>query len=212
MARDWMEWHRAYDDPDSSLSQRLGVVARMIRAALDSAPAGDIQVLSLCAGDGRDLTVAAAGHPRAADLTGLVVELDPQLAQAATTNMRGLSDRLAVANSDAGNTANFGAEPPVDLLLLCGIFGNISDDDIRATIAAVPRLCRQGATVIWTRHRREPDATPQIRRWFDEAGCQAVEFVSPGARSFAIGCERVVDHDDPARPLPDRLFTFVDGG
>lgn len=209
MTRDWGEWHRAYDDPDSSLSRRLGVVTRMIGEVLDAAPAGDIRALSLCAGDGRDLTAAAAGHPRARDLTGLLVELDPQLAAAAATNARGVSERLTVATADAGDTDSFGAHLPVDLLLLCGIFGNVADDDVRRTIATVPAMCRPGATVLWTRHRRTPDLTPSIRRWFDDCGCTPVELVSPGAGSFAIGHERA-PLTTSTEPLPQRLFAFRD--
>jgi hypothetical protein len=32
-------------------------------------------------------------------------------------------------------------------------------------VQAVPTLCRADATVIWTRHRRPPDLTPQVRAW-----------------------------------------------
>ena len=87
MARNWHEWHRAYDDPTSSLSQRLRVVTAMIRSHLDSAPPGPIRVLSLCAGDGRDLADAAPGHTRAPDLSGCLVELDPLLADRARANL-----------------------------------------------------------------------------------------------------------------------------
>ena len=209
MTRDWNEWHRAYDDPASSLSQRLLVVTRMIRETLDIASPGEIKVLSLCAGDGRDMTLAAAGHPRARDLTGLLVELDPQLASAAASNIGAVCDALAVSNADAGAVAGFRRALPVDLLLLCGIFGNVATDDIQNTIAAVPAMCRPGAAVIWTRHRREPDVTPAIREWFDAVGCVSMEFVSPGTGSFAIGCERVIDPPVGGR-VADRLFTFRD--
>ena len=209
MTKDWNEWHRAYDDPTSSLSQRLAEVSRMVRGVLDTAPPGEIRVLSLCAGDGRDLTLGAAGHPRARDLTGLLVELDPTLATAATANARSINGRIQVAMADAGTTRSFRDAIPVDLLLLCGIFGNVSTDDIRNTIAAVPAMCRADATVIWTRHRREPDVTPSIREWFDEAGCSPEDFVSPGTGSFAIGRERR-QHRAEVGALPDQLFTFRD--
>ena len=153
MTRDWNEWHRAYNDPASSLSQRLLVVTRMIRETLNIAPPGEIKVLSLCSGDGRDMTLAAAGHPRASDLTGLLVELDLQLASAAASNIGAVGDALADSKTDAGAVAGFRRALPVDLLLLCGIFGNVANDDIRNTIEAVPAMCRPGAAVIWTRHR-----------------------------------------------------------
>jgi hypothetical protein len=46
---------------------------------------------------------------------------------------------------------------PADLLLVCGVFGNISDADIERTIDACGQLCKTGDTVIWTRHRAEPE-------------------------------------------------------
>jgi len=209
MMRDWIKWHQAYDDPHSLLSQRLVVVSQMIRGALDIAPPGEIRVLSLCAGDGRDLILATAGHPRVMDITGLLVELNLQLAQQAATNVTTVNANLRVKNTDAGDTGEFRSALPIDLLLLCGIFGNITNGDIQRTIAAVPAICRSGATVIWTRHRREPDITPKIRGWFDAAGCAPTKFVSPGVGSFAIGCERRMTTTDVTR-LPKRLFTFRD--
>ena len=53
--RDWYEWHAAYDQPGSGLARRLSWVQDRIRAALDGAPAGPLRVISLCAGQGRDL-------------------------------------------------------------------------------------------------------------------------------------------------------------
>ena len=73
---DWSEWHRKYDDPSTGHPQRLAVVVEQIRAALDRAGPGPVELLSLCAGDGRDVVTAATAHPRAADLTGCLVELD----------------------------------------------------------------------------------------------------------------------------------------
>ncbi|MGH9090977.1 MAG: hypothetical protein ACRDZR_06310 [Acidimicrobiales bacterium] len=40
--RDWVEWHRDYDDPGSLLSRRGELVLRHLRAELDHSPAGDI--------------------------------------------------------------------------------------------------------------------------------------------------------------------------
>jgi hypothetical protein len=208
VTRDWVQWHRAYDDPSSPLSQRRSAVGRLIRSALDAAAPGPITVVSLCAGDGRDLALGAADHPRVADLSGTLVELDPRLAADATVAMAGLRATIRVEVADAGDPDRFRHALPADLLLLCGIFGNISDDDIRRTIAAVPAMCRTGATVIWTRHRREPDLTPSIRAWFDAAGCESTGFVSPASGSFAIGCERVTVSS--TAPMPTRLFGFLD--
>ena len=53
--KDWAAWHGRYDDPALSLSRRLGAVQARIRDALDQAGPGRIRLVSLCAGDGRDV-------------------------------------------------------------------------------------------------------------------------------------------------------------
>lgn len=45
--RDWVEWHRDYEDPRSPLSRRLELVQGHLRAELDHAPAGDMRLISL---------------------------------------------------------------------------------------------------------------------------------------------------------------------
>ena len=84
--------------------------------------------------------------------------------------------QVEVRQADASLVAGFTDALPADVLLLCGIFGNISDRDIKRTVAAAPALCRTGATVIWTRHRRPPDLTPQIRAWFAAGGFEEIAF------------------------------------
>jgi SAM-dependent methyltransferase len=209
MARDWVAWHKAYEDPSSSLWQRQRDVATMIRTFVDEAPAGELRVLSLCAGDGGDLALALAGHPRLGEVTGCLVEFDAELAERAKAKQVGIGSGLEVRCADAGDPANFADVATVDLLMLVGIFGNISDDDIRRTIGAVPSLCKPGATVIWSRHRREPDLTPQIREWFDAIGCTSTAVVSPGIGHHCSASEQMGSASN--EPLPKRLFTFVDG-
>lgn len=207
VGKDWIKWHSDYDDPASALSERRRQVTELIRRSLDvMGPAGG-RVLSLCCGDARDLTDALREHDRRDDVTGVVVELNPLLARAAQENLRSLDVGIEVITGDAGDLAGFQHVLPVDLLLLVGIFGNVSDSDVENTIKAVPALCLAQATVIWTRHRRPPDFTPSIRRWFDSAGCEALDFVSPGEGQFAVGRERVV-RNALHREIGRRLFTF----
>jgi hypothetical protein len=97
------------------------------------------------------------------------------------------------------------------VVLACGVFGNITDDDISRTVRALPTLCAADATVIWTRHRRPPDLTAAICGWFREAGYVQEAFEGPAGTSFAVGVHRLVGAPEPARP-GQRLFSFVGGG
>jgi hypothetical protein len=204
---DWLEWHQDYADPDSALGRRLMVVQTQIRAMLDQAPPGAIRAIGVCAGQSHDLIGALAEHPRRDDLTARLVELDAhnvalarQAAQAA-----GLHGIEPVAG-DASVTDAYDGAVPADLILLCGVFGNISEADIANTISHLPRLGAAHTTVIWTRHRHPPDLTPFIRETFDRTGFDQLAFVD--TPPFGVGVNRLRVSPQPFQGGV-RLFEFV---
>src|SRR5215469_316971 len=173
--KDWVAWHRDYEDPSSSLSARLRRVRYHLARAIDRAPAGPVRLLSLCAGQGHDVIGVLPGHPRRDEVHAVLVEAD---AGNAAVARRAAADaglgQVEVREADASLVTSFADALPTDVLLLCGIFGNVSDGDIQRTAEAAPALCREGATVIWTRHRRPPDVTPRLRRWAGAGGFEEV--------------------------------------
>jgi hypothetical protein len=205
MERDWSEWHRAYDIPGSPLALRLVAVQAAIAGALTAAAPGPIQVISMCAGEGRDLLGVLRDHSRASDVTGRLVELDPDLAAIARSNAPSGIDVLV---GDAGLASSYAGAVPADVVLVCGVFGNITNDNLENTVRSLPTLCAPGATVIWTRHRRPPDLTPSIFQWFVEAGFESVAFMSPAEEVFSVGTQRFVATPQPFEP-DARLFEFV---
>ena len=211
MSRDWHEWHRAYEDPGSRLSARLAVVQRFLADAIDRAPKGRVGILSLCAGQGRDVLGVVADHRRRDNVDAVLVEADPGLADAARSAGAAaqLEGHVRVVVGDAGTTATLtGLDAvPADVLLLCGIFGNITDDDVEHTVRQASTLCAEGATVIWTRHPTPPDLTVHIRSWFAQSGFLEVGFESPEELRFGVGAHRLLSEPEPFRE--QRLFTFV---
>jgi hypothetical protein len=205
--RDWAAWHAAYDH-DTPLRQRLIAVQRRIREALSAQPAGAIRVVSACAGEGRDLLGALVEHPRAGDVRGRLVELDPGLAATAATMA---PSGIEVECADAGSTDAYIGAVPADVVLMCGVFGNISDLDVERTVRSLTMLCATGATVIWTRHRRPPDLTVDIRRWFEKAGFEQVAFDAPRDVEWSVGVHRLVGEPQPII-AGRRLFDFVAAG
>jgi hypothetical protein len=206
---DWAAWHAAYDDRSSSLSARLRQVRLRLSEAVGRAPAGPVRLISLCAGQGRDVIGVLPGHPRRDDVRAVLVEWDPRIADAArrAAAQAGLG-RVEVREADAGTAASFADALPADVLLLCGIFGNVSDEDIRRTVEASAVMCRQGATVIWTRHRRPPDLTPRIRAWFAGSGFDEVAFDAPDT-STRTGVGANLLRRAAGAPLPSGpLFAF----
>ncbi|MGK5738886.1 class I SAM-dependent methyltransferase family protein [Micromonospora sp. URMC 103] len=209
MTRDWYAWHDDYDRAGSSLARRLTEVRRHVRDALDRAPAGPLRVISLCAGQGRDLIPVLATHPRREDVTARLVERDPRNAEIATAAARdaGLGG-VQVLVGDAARTDAYADLAPADLVLVCGVFGNVSDGDIHATVRHCAALCATGGTVLWTRHRRAPDLVPAICRWFEEEGFVPVAVTTP-ADGVGVGVHRFLGRP---RPLPAgvRMFEFVE--
>ncbi|OMC35213.1 methyltransferase [Mycobacterium sp. GA-1841] len=205
---DWHSWHEDYDRPDSALAHRLRAVQTLIRQALDEAPAGPLQVVSLCAGQGRDLLEVLIDHPRRADVHARLVELDPRNAAVAseTVSTYGLTG-VEVVTGDASLVDHYQDLVPADIVVACGIFGNITDDDIERTIGFVPQLTKTGGTVLWTRGRTVPDRVPLILNWFDERGFDLV-WVSPPDVSYGVGAHRFTGAPQPLT-AGARLFTFV---
>ena len=141
---DWSEWHDAYERPDSGLADRLDAVRAEINRRLDQTAPDPVRVISACAGDGRDLLGVLAGRSDAGRVSALLVEYDAALVTRARAAADALGARVEVRQADAADSSVYADAAPADLVLLCGIFGNVSDNDVRATIGAAPQLCGPG--------------------------------------------------------------------
>jgi hypothetical protein len=205
---DWRNWQDRYDSPDSLLARRLVTVQERIRLALDGCPPGPLRVVSLCAGQGRDLLGVLPDHPRGQDVRARLVELDPRNVDIAAEAARsaGLHGIEAIT-ADAAVLDHYAGIAPADLVLICGVFGNIADPDIERTINACTQLCKAGGRVIWTRNRKAPDRVPLICGWFEERGF-AREWVTDPGDLQAVGVHRFTGHPEPLQ-MGTRLFTFV---
>jgi hypothetical protein len=208
--RDYEAWHRQYDDPTSTLARRLAIVQRRLAERLSAAPSGAVRLISVCAGQGRDVFGVLPDHPRRSDVTAFLVELDHRNVEVARASAaRSGLTQVEVLEGDAAVSDVYAPLVPADIVLACGIFGNISDQDLERTVRNLSMLCRIGASIIWTRHRNEPDLTPRIRRWFDESGFEELSFDAIDNESKSgIGTVRL-----RAAPLPFRdgfrFFAFT---
>ncbi|MFD4600805.1 class I SAM-dependent methyltransferase [Streptomyces sp. NPDC058464] len=205
---DWQKWHDSYDAPESPLALRLRRVQERIRLALDDCPPGPVSVVSLCAGQGRDLLGVLPGHPRRHDVRARLVELDPHNVAVAADAARSAGlHRVEVVAADAASLGQYDGMTPADVVLVCGVFGNIVDADIERTIDACRQLCRTGGRVIWTRHRKAPDRVPSICEWFEERGFER-EWVTGREHVQAVGVHRFGGRPVPLRP-DGHVFDFV---
>ena len=211
-----MQWQRLYDTPERVVAQRLLIVQRLIGDFLAGHACDEVKVVSICSGQGRDILAVLADHPGRLSVSGRLVEQDPTNTEEAARRAHeaGL-DRIEIVTGDASVTDAYAGAVPADLVLVCGVFGNIPDDDVHCMIDALPQFCARDAAVIWTRHRRAPDLTPTIRQWFAHAGFVEIGFESTGAEAPGpgafpaqfVGAHRWSRDPEPLE-LGKRLFTF----
>jgi hypothetical protein len=207
--RDYQVWHEQYSDADSGMSWRLRIVQRWLNEALDRRP-GPVRVLSACSGDGRDILGVLSERDDAERVSVTLIEIHPEIAGRALDAARagervGVDIRIA----DAGHSDAYAGAVPADVVLLVGVFGNISDADLERTIGAAGQLCRPGATLLWTRGRDEQDRNDAVRSWFARAGFTELGYQTrEDAGRPAVGMMR---YDGPVTELVPgrRLFTFI---
>jgi hypothetical protein len=206
--RDYLAWHDDYDRPGSRLHLRLLVVQDLIAAALDDRQPGAIRVISMCAGHGRDLVTVARRHRRGGDLIGRLVEIDPRNVEAARAAIAEADlAGLEVVEGDAGYSDSYMGATPADLVLACGVFGNITDEDVKRTVEFIPALCAPGAWVVWTRVPRGDDILERIQDWFDDVGFEPRALVVGEGDLFGVGAAQFHGHTTEVHPGV-RLFDF----
>ena len=208
MIRDYLAWHDDYDRPGSPLHLRLLVVQDLIANALDDVRPGPIRVISMCAGQGRDLLTVARRHRRGDDLVGRLVELDPRNVDAARSAVADIGvTGLEVVEADAGRSDAYIGATPADLVLACGIFGNVTDEDVKGTVGFIPSaLCagRMGDLDPGAACRRILD---EIQDWFADVGCEPRALVVGEGGIFGVGAAQFFG--DPTEPhRGTRLFDF----
>lgn len=208
---DWLDWHREYDDPTSSLSRRRQVVQGYLRRVLSELGSGaePIRLLSMCAGDGGDVLPVLASPPA---VQALLVELDPELtdrARAAVDRL-GLASAVRVRTADAGRSDSYAELAPAQIVLACGVFGNIDEADVRRTVGALPALLCPGGWVIWTRGRGadRADASGFVRQLLAERGFTELDFTAPADAKFRVGLHRLDHLPAAVTELPETLFRF----
>ncbi|MGH3997933.1 MAG: class I SAM-dependent methyltransferase [Pseudonocardiaceae bacterium] len=176
----------------------------------------ELKLTSICAGDGRDTLPVLADLDE--DVEAALVELDEHLAHRARETARKLGlDGVEVRTADAGLPSSLAGVPPADVFLACGLFGNITDADLAATISALPALLAPNGHVIWTRGANlgedevseyQGDPSDLVRTMFAERGFVEERFVRPPDASFRVGVHRL-DRGPARQASPERMFTFV---
>ncbi|CAN5909888.1 hypothetical protein BH11VER1_BH11VER1_09820 [soil metagenome] len=191
---DWSDWHQRYD-LSTSLAVRLRIVIEQIAAAIDECSAGPVTIVSLCAGDGRDVIGALAEHKRRADINAWLLDThkDSLARGEALAEEQGLAGQLRFLEADAGLLGNYANIVPADIILLSGFLGHIRQHDIPSLIASLPMLCKVGGFVIWNKHlvaNDGPVAVLAIREILARAQFEEIQFQVTEIDGYAVGRAR----------------------
>jgi hypothetical protein len=207
---EWSDWHEAYQDESSELVGRMMACRRHVAAVVAEAPEGPITVVSICGGQGRELIGALEDHPRKGDVRGRLVELDAENTAFATgwATDAGLTD-LEIFTGDASVASSYTGLPPIDLVVISGVFGHIDEEDRLALIDFVRQLCHTGSNVVWTSHRTRNGPAEWLRRAFLDRRFQELEYdVVPGDDFEFTVTRNVYDGEQQPFHADARIFTF----
>lgn len=191
---DWVRWHENYE-ASPALKARLLVVREHLSRCLDSQPPGVIRVLSICAGDARDLIGLLATHPRKMDVKAYLVENNAELVENGRKDIvkAGFEEQLKFVIADATISSTYLGLTPVDVVLMAGVFGNLCSEEVVRLIGNLGLLCKCGGHVVWTRHRRLHNGLDQIaliRQLFSKSNFEEVLIEDTSDDQFTIGSHR----------------------
>lgn len=211
MSKDWFAWHDNYRTRPR-MRQRLQIVCEYISTCLNELPPGPIRVVSVCAGDSRDLIGTLFDHPRSGDVHARLVELDERLVDCgrSAAQSSGLGEQLEFVCGDATLSSVYEGAVPADLVLNCGVFGNLPDDTERQRLVQSLRfLCKTGGYTIWTRDLAvDGDRNlATIQTLLREAEFEEVSFKMTSVGNMGVGTHRYLGQS-LALPNDEQLFVF----
>jgi hypothetical protein len=169
---------------------------------------GPVRIISICAGDGRNVLETLRTHARRGDVSAWLVELDINSVAAGQRQAAalGLSRQVNCVHADATDFATYQMIAPADIVLLSGVWGHVSLDTRQTLVDSLVTLCRPGGTVIWTRGAAKgPERVHQIRSLFSPRIWSELKFEDTPDKNWVVATYRNVG---PARELPARGKVF----
>ena len=211
---DWHKWHKGYDR-HPALKKRLVLVRKHLSKCLDRSAPGEVRIISVCAGDGRDILRTLADHKRLADARARLVELDPQLVEDGENACEALaiSSQVEFVNGDATDAGSYRAAAPANIVVMCGMLGLVGLPELPNVVRAMQALCAHKGHVVWTRRldwRNGVQQTKILRSLMAEAGFRQARlsvtsfgalFCKTAGPIFTVGTHR---YDGEPVALPER--------
>jgi hypothetical protein len=209
---DWVKWHRSYDT-SSSMKARLELVQSQISSCLIEVLPGPIRVISICAGDGRDIIGTLKNHSRRGDVHVRLIELNAELVEAGrrAAQFNGLVDQIEFFHGDATKSKAYRGSIPAEMVLACGVFGNVRTKHFPHLIGTLCSLCHSGSFLIWTRvlSRDGFQKVEKVRELLQRAAFEEVFCDFSDVANHFIGSHRYIGIPQPLHKRK-KLFQFTD--
>ena len=207
--RDYVKWHDKYADPKSAMSSRLRMIQAILTEVLATNPQ-PLRLLSLCAGDARDILGVLGQRPQDVKrVTGRMIEIEPDLVAAARGRIALIGSPLEIIEGDASDPQNLVGQIPAEIVLLIGVLGNISDEDDDYMAKIMASFCAPGAVLLWTRAHHETETLARIQGTLALSGFTDQRFWPVPNGTFGLGVARWPDQPAPPLPMDRKLFTFI---
>jgi SAM-dependent methyltransferase len=205
----WSSWpEEAYRQ--NRYHQRLLTVQEHLAECLDVVAQGPVRILSICAGDGRDVVNVIGSHPRRTDVCASLVELDGRSVAAgkSETARAGLTGEVHFFNADATVFETYASLPSADIVLLCGVWGHVPTDERLQLVRGIAALCKPGGKVIWTRGVSQGLIRfDEIRSVFARAAWEMVRVSITSDNGWAVVTSRYRGRPSEL-PANGRMFHF----
>jgi hypothetical protein len=206
--RPWQNWpERAYGT--RLYQDRLAAVQEHLAERLDQAT-GPVRIISLCAGDGRDVIGTLARRARGENVQAWLVELNRQsvIEGRRRANRVGVADKVVFVNGDATTYATYRSIPPADIMLACGVWGHVPPCQRRNLVHALACLSQTGGAVIWTRGvARGLHRLREIEAHFEAPSWRQLRLSYTPDGKWALNSYRYCGSRQE-RPISGRIFNF----
>lgn len=209
---DWNQWLDRYET-NQPLRERLTFVVSHIAKAILDCHEDPVPVLSVCAGDGRDLVVALSSMESKRMVRADLIESNPDVVSKGRNLVaeHGLSQSVKFRCADATKRRTYQYLTPAKVVIVSGVFGNLRDIDAARLIRLLHSLCQPDSLVIWTRNLVEFDdggsATDKIREILRASDYEETRFERTQSGVFAIATHRYRGQTKPL-PTDEILFDF----
>ena len=188
----WTEWHEeAYNDINSLPYQRTEIVKDLINKYLSEIDK-DIVVISIGAGQSRDILPVLIGRKDNDRITTYLIDTDIECLNYAKNYAKDNNIiNVHIVDMDGSLVKNYKDIPKADLIIFCGMMTQKNTDEVKKLANNIKLICNKDAQIIWSRHGYDKDYSTPFRNVFNENFYKELDFYISHKEPFFI-CRNII--------------------